>query len=324
MPNYRTQIIELDNVGQPDKEIVLYCDDFYDLENLLVDPVGFLQSVGSTEFDASDWVMRGPVVAVIQPDDAYNNSIHGPLMMAMPSVHLSMLGNPSIMGSSGADGQPFASTNGAYIAQFAVGTHTLFIRYVLPPQPTAIPVEFGYTVPNIITSAVPTNPQVATGGDLQSFTVAASRWGTMHFDLNIDALTIIQNRAKFVVNHLIDPQANTYGKLMDTPHRTDVVRPVGPTRSVIAKVGPLDPVPNKYIAPKTVPHIVIVEGLSLPGGVTTGASGSVTGGTPGDANVVAVCTQSGCIWVTDPAVQPAGGYWTLNGIIVKNYVSPAG
>lgn len=272
------QIIELDNAGHPDHEVIIYNDDFYELFDLLYDPIGYMAGVGFPMYHDRSWVLRSPVTAILSSEE--HRLLNRPLSFDL---------GPSIDTIPG-----MLVEKGAFIAQFAKQTHTLFVTYKVPDPVRARKPIVSYTKPH----------GIRTRGNN----------GTLHFDLNIVAnpqndpmKTVDAVRAAFIVDHLANPDVNTWNLLEKTPVESEITTLYKPG-SFIPRVTPPPPVPGpvNFKQAGGSPFIV-VEGLSA----------------PATSEMLVVCTQSGAVYVPDDPKQPDGPHhWELYGMIVKNYVEP--
>lgn len=272
----KAQIVKLDNVGLQDDEVVFYCNDFYELLNLIENPITYMKEKGKLWND-NDWTLLSPVTAIINPTPKLNE---GTRFFAFSPIPLwQSFATLGVFGLDG-DGRANDSTDGGFIAQFAKNTHTLLITYVRPSADKIRPFSSNlkFTVPN----TVKINDDYAT----------------VHFDFEAvdkDAMTVDQMRAHYVVDHLADPDAHTWGRLDPRPlvsEASDVLEPHHPFN---VKKGQPATKDIGFRQLKSADVSMIVEGLCV-------------------TERVVVCTLSGAVW--------DGEVWRLNGDVVKNYVSP--
>ncbi len=271
----KAQIVKLDNVGLQDDEIVFYCNDFYELQNLIENPITYMKEKGKL-WEDEDWTLLSPVTAIINPTPKLNE---GTRFFAFSPIPLWQ--SFASLGVFGLDENDRSeSTKGGFIAQFAKNTHTLLITYVRPSTDNIRPFspKLKFTVPN----TVKINDDYAT----------------VHFDFEAadkSAMTVDQMRAQYVVDHLADPDAHTWGRLDPHPLVSQASEVLEPHQRFDVRKGEPSRTDIKFRQIKSADVSMIVEGLCV-------------------AERVVVCTLSGAVW--------DGECWRLNGDVVKNYVSP--
>lgn len=319
MAKYKFQRILLEKGGNKpdDVEIVLYCNDFSAIIDLLQNPIKTLLQLGK-----DTWRMLFPVTAILapqgsekirafaisrEPDSQEITEIdcHERLKAASSQA---LLFNTTTTTLGRIFGDDFDERAGGFIAQFAIKTHTLRIFYVLPkviPANPTFPEASSFTRPTIICSQI----DEPSPGDI-------IRQGTIHFDLdmgtNTPRATMELTRARFVYQHLLNAKSNTLDFLSDRPHVLAAPSPQDlDTLPAGTPTSPDIPIPRSLYTMSTKEITMVVEGL-----------GYIAGAQPDGGEPIAVCTQSGCVWKPDPS-EPGGGHWELNGMIVKNYVDPA-
>lgn len=314
---FKAQIVQLDNLHEPDQEVILYCDHFYELKRLLADPKAYMSAMGLLHFNDKAWDLLSPVTAMIrsEQDDAIIKSrFTEELEVDLLDIRFNLAPKISdVFGTetksndsspSDSEIEPEAETlesTGGFVAQFAKKTHTLYVTYKLPTTlKTAAPVRF--TLPHAISTKIGA--------------------GTLHFDIEDKTRPSEVVRAGFIVDHIADADANTWNKLERRPVELlipapilpdldDEVRDLPPShlkpaeKDVYFKQMRIKVTENGRTTEKIVSPLLVVEGLSIESSDST--AGPV------------VCLQAGAVRVPDDS--PQGYHWELNGVIVKNYTA---
>ncbi len=304
-PVYTAQILRLDNTKHGDIEVILECDTFSELELLLINPKKHLRQLGKRwiQFDPDTgdtlkWKMLKPITVLLGTEKS-GIGTHGPL-------HFLPIGNRAI--SITGDGESLP--DGHWVALFSLNTHLVRVHYKVPADVAAniLDVKHDFTLPNIFYK----NVDMGDG--------KYQKRGTIHFDLTItDPNQVNKERARFVMNHLLDAQCSTCDRLLPNPEEKELG--TGDTMGSVLPVlcGKQTMIERQY---KKTPHlepIVIMEGLSMPFKPVKSRSGLVALDDPGPP---LACSQTGCVWVEQVGNVPA--HWELDHMVVKNYVAPQG
>lgn len=303
MANYKAQMLRLDNTKHNDIEVIVWCDDFKELKGLLEDPLYHIQHVLGPKWKKKDWAMIAPVTVIMSSDDAGYGNIGNPGVRTTDEPQDPPISINLVRSITGTDEK---LKNGEWIALFSLNTHLVRVHYSLPEKIEATrmadrmtaAVDYTYTTPNIFYSVEVGKNGKATGRKL----------GTAHFDLTImHPSEVNERRAIFVMSHLLDGEVCTCQKLGKRPHEHQAAAGSTPGSHLPLQHGTPATKDRRFCPHREMP-IVIVEGLSI-----AATSSSANGGQP------LVCTQSGCVWVENPAP----GHWELDHMVVKNYVDPS-
>lgn len=233
----KAQIVKLDNAGLDDEEVVYYSDDFYELRELLENPVDYMLEQGK-RWKEDVWQLLSPVTAIIRPLEREEE--RPPFLGFSPIPMFKVF---DILGVLETDGE----TPGGFVAQFAKNTHTILITYQRPSA------TFRQSRNENITF---TNPNLI---ELEQ------NVATLHFDFQTadDTISVNEMRANYVVDHLVAPDDHTWGLLGRKPLKSKASKVLGPNNKLSVALGNADgpEVSFKQKANRGV-HM-IVEGLSV-------------------------------------------------------------
>lgn len=230
--------------GMNEDSIIYVSTDWNELSDLLTNPVVFLGAKGMIN-SPLQWRLKPKSTVLLEPFDAHATS-------ALRFVGMFKQLGVKSPSSSGQDAKKIASdelSDGAFIAEFALNTRVLVIRYKLPNK---------FEVPD---PQEPASARHYQGRFTEATYIAieGSGCGNVHFDIEKEAGMSEVNRAAVAVDMIENPH-RTFSRLGDHIHNTARLGALDPAQPLVLQRS-TETISPKYTFSSVRPHIVM-ENLS--------------------------------------------------------------